>query len=169
MVRSGRPELDPIDLGIATALQADGRRPFTRIARDLGVSEAAVRQRVARLEASGSLQIVAVTDPAALGFRTTAMLGIKVTPGAAGQVAAALERLPEVAYLVLVAGSFDLLAEVVCEDNDHLLRWLDDELGAVDGVNAVETFVYLRLVKESYTWSLAGATPQPEAEGGRAG
>jgi Lrp/AsnC family transcriptional regulator for asnA, asnC and gidA len=164
MSRAGRAELDPIDLGIVQALQADGRRPFTRIARDLGVSEAAVRQRVTRLEAGGTLQIVAVTDPGALGFRIMAMLGISVRPGAAEQVAAALERLPEVAYLVLVAGSFDLLVEVVCEDNEHLLRWLGDDLGAIDGIRSTETFVYLRLVKESYTWSLPGlASPADQA------
>ena len=167
MSRAGRPELDTIDLGIVQALQADGRRPFTRIARDLGVSEAAVRQRVARLEASGTLQIVAVTDPGALGFRIMAMLGISVEPGAAERVAAALELLPEVAYLVLVAGSFDLLVEVVCEDNEHMLRWLGD-LGAVDGIVATEKFVYLRLVKESYTWSLAGQAAQAD-EAGKAG
>jgi Lrp/AsnC family transcriptional regulator for asnA, asnC and gidA len=167
MSRSSRPELDPIDLGIVQALQNDGRRPFTRIARELGVSEAAVRQRVARLEASGTLQIVAVTDPWALGFRIMAMLGISVEPGAAERVAAALEQLPEVAYLVLVAGSFDLLVEVVCEDNEHMLRWLGD-LGAVDGIVATEKFVYLRLVKESYTWSLAGQAAQAD-EAGKAG
>jgi Lrp/AsnC family transcriptional regulator, regulator for asnA, asnC and gidA len=165
MSRAGRPELDPIDLGIVQALQADGRRPFTRIARELGVSEAAVRQRVARLEASGTLQIVAVTDPGALGFRIMAMLGISVEPGAAERVAAALELLPEVAYLVLVAGSFDLLVEVVCEDNEHLLRWLDDGLGAIDGIRSTEKFVYLRLVKESYTWSMTGLAPPTDQAG----
>jgi Lrp/AsnC family transcriptional regulator, regulator for asnA, asnC and gidA len=165
MSRAGRPELDPIDLGIVQALQADGRRPFTRIARDLGVSEAAVRQRVARLEASGTLQIVAVTDPGALGFRIMAMLGISVEPGAAERVAAALELLPEVAYLVLVAGSFDLLVEVVCEDNEHLLRWLDAGLGAIDGIRSTEKFVYLRLVKESYTWSMTGLAPPADQAG----
>jgi Lrp/AsnC family transcriptional regulator, regulator for asnA, asnC and gidA len=165
MSRAGRPELDPIDLGIVQALQADGRRPFTRIARDLGVSEAAVRQRVARLEASGTLQIVAVTDPGALGFRIMAMLGISVEPGAAERVAAALELLPEVAYLVLVAGSFDLLVEVVCEDNEHLLRWLDTGLGAIDGIRSTEKFVYLRLVKESYTWSMTGLAPPADQAG----
>jgi Lrp/AsnC family transcriptional regulator for asnA, asnC and gidA len=165
MSRAGRPELDTIDLGIVQALQVDGRRPFTRIARDLGVSEAAVRQRVARLEASGTLQIVAVTDPGALGFRIMAMLGISVEPGAAERVAAALELLPEVAYLVLVAGSFDLLVEVVCEDNEHLLRWLDAGLGAIDGIRSTEKFVYLRLVKESYTWSMTGLAPPADQAG----
>jgi Lrp/AsnC family transcriptional regulator for asnA, asnC and gidA len=160
-----RPELDPIDLGIVQALQADGRRPFTRIARDLGVSEAAVRQRVARLEASGTVQIVAVTDPAALGFRLTVMLGISVEPGAAERVAADLGRLPEVAYLVLVAGSFDLLVEVVCEDNEHLLRWLSEQLAAIDGIRSTETFVYLRLVKESYTWSVSGLAQAADQAG----
>jgi Lrp/AsnC family transcriptional regulator for asnA, asnC and gidA len=162
---SSRVELDPIDRGIVEALQADGRRPFTRIARDLGISEAAVRQRVTRLEATGTMQVVAVTDPTVLGFRTMAMLGVTVDPGARERVADAIGGLPEVSYLVLVAGSYDLLAEVVCEDNDHLLRLLSDSIGAIEGVRSAESFVYLRLEKEAYTWSLAHRPPSAEAAG----
>jgi Lrp/AsnC family transcriptional regulator for asnA, asnC and gidA len=150
---SQRMELDPVDRGIVEALQAEGRRPFTRIARDLGISEAAVRQRVARLEATGIIQVVAVTDPLTLGYQTMAMLGVSVEPSARTRVAEALRQLPEVSYLVLTAGSFDLLAEVVCEDNEHLLRFLGSSLAGVEGIRATETFVYLRLLKEAYTWS----------------
>jgi Lrp/AsnC family transcriptional regulator for asnA, asnC and gidA len=147
-------EIDPIDVGIVGALQADGRRPFTQIARDLGISEAAVRQRVARLEAAGVMQVVAVADPIQVGYKTMTMVGISVEPGRREAVAEALRNLPEVSYLVLTAGSFDLLCEVVCEDNDHLLRFLGEELGRLDGINGTETFMYLRLLKESYTWSM---------------
>ena len=147
--------LDPIDRRIVAALQHDGRRPFTRIAADLGLSEAAVRQRVARLQDSGVMQIVAVADPAVLGFKAIAMVGISVDGRSRTRVAEAVRRLPEVSYLVLTAGSYDLLAEVICVDNDHLLRLLSEDLAGIEGVRATDTFVYLKLVKEAYTWSLA--------------
>jgi Lrp/AsnC family transcriptional regulator for asnA, asnC and gidA len=152
--------VDPVDRRIVAALQRDGRRPFTAIARDLGISEAAVRQRVARLQAAGVMQVVAVTDPMTLGFKTMAMVAISVDGRARRQAAEAVRRLPEVSYLVLTAGSFDMLAEVVCEDNDHLLRLLSEDLARIDGVRQTQTFMYLRLLKEAYTWSLAdGSAP----------
>src|SRR5574341_1168778 len=126
---AGRMEIDPIDVKIVGALQADGRRPFTQIARDLGISEAAVRQRVARLGAAGVMQVVAVADPIQVGYKTMTMVGISVEPGRREAGAEALRELPAVAYLVLTAGSFDLLCEVVCEDNDHLLRFLGEDPG----------------------------------------
>ena len=152
--------VDPVDRRIVTALQRDGRRPFTAIARDLGISEAAVRQRVARLQSAGVMQVVAVADPMTLGFKTMAMVAISVDGRARKQAAEAVARLPEVSYLVLTAGSFDMLAEVVCEDNDHLLRLLSEDLAGIDGVRQTQTFMYLRLLKEAYTWSLAdGSVP----------
>jgi Lrp/AsnC family transcriptional regulator, regulator for asnA, asnC and gidA len=146
--------VDAVDRRIVAALQRDGRRPFTSIGRELGLSEAAVRQRVARLQATGIMQVVAVADPMALGYQAIAMVAISVDGRARKQVAEAVGRLPEVSYLVLVAGSFDMLAEVVCEDNDHLLRLLED-LAGIEGVRATQTFMYLRLLKEAYTWSVA--------------
>jgi Lrp/AsnC family transcriptional regulator for asnA, asnC and gidA len=152
--------VDPVDRRIVAALQRDGRRPFTAIARDLGISEAAVRQRVARLQSAGVMQVVAVADPMTLGFKTMAMVAISVDGRARKQAAEAVRRLPEVSYLVLTAGSFDMLAEVVCEDNDHLLRLLSEDLAGIDGVRQTQTFMYLRLLKEAYTWSLAdGSAP----------
>jgi Lrp/AsnC family transcriptional regulator, regulator for asnA, asnC and gidA len=152
--------VDPVDRRIVAALQRDGRRPFTAIARDLGISEAAVRQRVARLQAAGVMQVVAVADPMTLGFKTMAMVAISVDGRARKQAAEAVRRLPEVSYLVLTAGSFDMLAEVVCEDNDHLLRLLSEDLARIDGVRQTQTFMYLRLLKEAYTWSLADGQAQ---------
>jgi Lrp/AsnC family transcriptional regulator for asnA, asnC and gidA len=154
--------VDPVDRRIVAALQRDGRRPFTSIARDLGISEAAVRQRVARLQAAGVMQVVAVADPMTLGFKTMAMVAISVDGRARKAAAEAVRRLPEVSYLVLTAGSFDMLAEVVCEDNDHLLRLLSEDLAGIDGVRQTQTFMYLRLLKEAYTWSLTSAS----ADGG---
>jgi Lrp/AsnC family transcriptional regulator, regulator for asnA, asnC and gidA len=155
MSRTAR--VDAVDRRILAALQRDGRRPFTSIAKELGLSEAAVRQRVARLQAAGIMQVVAVADPMTLGYKAMAMVGISVDGRALKRVAEAVERLPEVSYLVLTAGSFDMLAEVVCEDNDHLLRLLSEDLAGIEGVRETETFMYLRLVKEAYTWSVAPA------------
>ena len=155
--------VDPVDRRIVAALQRDGRRPFTSIAKELGLSEAAVRQRVARLQAAGIMQVVAVADPMTLGYTAMAMVAISVDGRALKQVAEAVERLPEVSYLVLTAGSFDMLAEVVCKDNDHLLRLLSEDLAGIEGVRETETFMYLRLVKEAYTWSL---TPAASADAG---
>jgi Lrp/AsnC family transcriptional regulator, regulator for asnA, asnC and gidA len=160
MPRTAR--VDAVDRRIVAALQRDGRRPFTSIGRELGLSEAAVRQRVARLQATGIMQVVAVADPMALGYQAIAMVAISVDGRARKQVAEAVGRLPEVSYLVLVAGSFDMLAEVVCEDNDHLLRLLED-LAGIEGVRATQTFMYLRLLKEAYTWSVA---PEAAADTG---
>jgi Lrp/AsnC family transcriptional regulator for asnA, asnC and gidA len=101
------------------------------------------------------MQVVAVADPMTLGFKTMAMVAISVDGRARKQAAEAVARLPEVSYLVLTAGSFDMLAEVVCEDNDHLLRLLSEDLAGIDGVRQTQTFMYLRLLKEAYTWSLA--------------
>jgi Lrp/AsnC family transcriptional regulator for asnA, asnC and gidA len=99
----------------------------------------------------------------ALGYQAIAMVGISVDAPARARVAEAVSRLPEVSYLVVVAGSFDMLAEVVCEDHDHLLRLLSEDLAAIEGVRRTETFMYLRLLKEAYTWSVA---PEVEADTG---
>lgn len=152
--------LDLVDRRIVEALQVDGRRPFTRIARELGISESQVRQRVARLESAGVLQVVAVTNPIALGFHMTAMIGLTVTPAHRQRAIAVLQELPEVSYLVATAGSVDILCEVVCADHDHLHRFLTETLAGLEGVTSTQTLVYLRILKESYGWS---AAPPPAA------
>lgn len=143
--------LDDIAKAIIEQLQQDGRRSYARIAAVVGLSEAAVRQRVARLTEAGVMQIVAVTNPLQLGFRRQAMLGVKVE-GRLEPVVAALTTMPAVDYVVVTAGSFDLLAEVVCEDDDHLLALLENEIRTIPGVRATETFVYLKLSKQTYQW-----------------
>ncbi|MGH8994213.1 MAG: Lrp/AsnC family transcriptional regulator [Acidimicrobiia bacterium] len=145
------PILDETAKAIIEHLQEDGRRPYTRIAAAVGLSESAVRQRVAALIEAGVLQIVAVTDPLTLGFHRMAMIGIKIE----GDVRAAADVLagfPEVDYVVITAGSFDLLCEVVCEDDDALLALVNDKVRRVAGVQTTETFMYLRLHKQTYTW-----------------
>src|SRR3990172_7183731 len=141
--------LDDIDKALIEALQRDGRLPYPRLATEVGLSEAAVRQRVQRLIESGVTQIVAVTDPMMLGFRRMAMIGLRVE-GDLRAVADTLAAIPEVDYVVIVGGSFDLLLEVVCEDDDHLLSLLNDKVRSIPGVRSTETFTYLRLSKQTY-------------------
>jgi len=143
--------LDDVSKAIIARLQTDGRAAYSAIARDIGLSEAAVRQRVQRLLDSEVLQIVAVTDPAQVGFDRQAMIGISVR-GDLTPVQEALSKLPEVAYVVLTAGRFDLLVEVVCADDDHLLDLLTAQIRTIDGVTETETFVYLKLAKQRYDW-----------------
>lgn len=143
--------LDEIDKKLIDALQRDGRLPYTKLAPAVGLSEAAARQRVQRLIESGVVQIVAVTDPLTLGFRRMAMIGLRVA-GDLREVADTIASIPEVDYVVIVGGSFDLLLEVVCEDDAHLLSLLNDKIRAIPGVRTAETFTYLRLYKQTYAW-----------------
>jgi len=145
-------DVSELDKRIIEHLQRDGRRPFTQIASDLGVSEAAVRARTNRLMERGIIQIVGVTDPLKLGFEQMAMIGVRCHADKLVSAAEAINGLPEVDYLVITAGRYDLLVEVVCEDNDALLRFLTDKLRRVEGVDEAETFVYLRLMKQVFSW-----------------
>ncbi|MWB99276.1 Lrp/AsnC family transcriptional regulator [Agromyces seonyuensis] len=148
----GRPaHLDDVSKAIIEQLQRDGRRSYSDIGRAVGLSEAAVRQRVQRLQETGVMQIVAVTDPTQLGFARQAMIGVRVS-GDTRAVADRLAELGEIDYVVLTAGSFDLLAEVVCEDDEQLIALLNDRIRSIEGVASTETFVYLRLHKQHYDW-----------------
>jgi Lrp/AsnC family transcriptional regulator, regulator for asnA, asnC and gidA len=142
--------LDDISKRIIEQLQADGRQSYAAIGKAVGLSEAAVRQRVQRLQEAGVMQIVAVTDPLTLGFRRQAMIGLKCD-GDLEKVADDLASMTEIDYVVITAGSFDLLLEVVCEDDDHLLEILSRVRG-VPSVTSTETLVYLKLRKQTYTW-----------------
>jgi Lrp/AsnC family transcriptional regulator for asnA, asnC and gidA len=144
------PVLDEISKQIIEQLQTDGRRSYAAIGKAVGLSEAAVRQRVQRLYETGVMQIVAVTDPLKLGFRRQAMIGLRCD-GDLQQIADQLADMEEIDYVVLTAGSFDLLLEVVCEDDDHLLEILSRVRG-LPSVTSTETFVYLKLRKQTYTW-----------------
>ena len=145
------PVLDEVNKRIIEQLQRDGRLSYAALAKIVGLSEAAVRQRVQRLLETGVMQIVAVTDPLTLGFARQAMIGIKIT-GDMRSVANKLAEIPEVDYVVICAGSYDLLVELVCTDDDHLLNLLNDTIRTISGVTATETFVYLKLAKQSYAW-----------------
>jgi Lrp/AsnC family transcriptional regulator for asnA, asnC and gidA len=143
--------LDDANRAIIEQLQTDGRRSYAAVAAAVGLSEAAVRQRVQRLLDSGVMQIVAVTDPMQIGFARQAMVGIRAD-GDLTEVADKLAALAEVDYVVVTAGSFDLLVEVVCNNDEHLLSLLNNSIRAVPGVRDSETFVYLKLAKQTYTW-----------------
>jgi Lrp/AsnC family transcriptional regulator for asnA, asnC and gidA len=143
--------LDDINKQIIEHLQRDGRMSYAALAKTIGLSEAAVRQRVQRLLDGGMMQIVAVTDPLMLGFARQAMVGVKVT-GDLRKTADLLAEIPEVDYVVICAGGYDLLVELVCTNDDHLLRLLNDAIRTVPGVTATETFMYLKLAKQSYAW-----------------
>ena len=147
----GHPALDDVSKAIVEQLQEDGRRPYATIGKAIGLSEAAVRQRVQRLTDSGVMQIVAVTDPLQVGFSRQAMIGLKCE-GDLSIVADALAEMTEVDYVVITAGGFDLLCEVVCEDDDHLLEVLNQKIRTLPGVRTTETFVYLGLRKQPYNW-----------------
>ena len=147
----GSASIDAVSKAIIEQLQEDGRRPYAAIGKAVGLSEAAVRQRVQKLLDQGVMQIVAVTDPLTVGFRRQAMVGIRVE-GDLDPVAEALAALDEVEYVVITAGSFDLLVEIVCEDDDHLLEMINKRIRALPGVRSTESFVYLKLRKQTYTW-----------------
>jgi Lrp/AsnC family transcriptional regulator for asnA, asnC and gidA len=147
----GEPVLDPVNKQIIEQLQRDGRISYAALAKVVGLSEAAVRQRVQRLLDNGVMQIVAVTDPLTLGFARQVMVGIRVA-GDLRSVADALAAVPEVDYVVICAGGYDLLVELVCTDDEHLLSLLNDTIRAVPGITSTETFVYLKLAKQTYAW-----------------
>ncbi len=138
---------------IIDQLQQDGRRPYAAIGKVVGLSEAAVRQRVQRLIETGVMQVVAVTDPLQLGFARQAMIGIRVR-GPLEPVADALVALDEVDYVVVTAGSFDLLAEAVCESDEALLELISNSIRSIKGVESTETFMYLQLRKQTYSWGV---------------
>src|SRR5215217_2688786 len=139
--------LDGVSKAIIEQLQQDGRRSYAAIGKVVGLSEAAVRQRVQRLTESGVMQVVAVTDPLQLGFARQAMVGIRAK-GELEAVAEALADIDEVDYVVVTAGTYDILVEVVCESDDHLLELIPGRIRAIDGVSATETFMYLQLRKQ---------------------
>lgn len=150
-VGTGALALDGVTKQIVEQLQLDGRQSYAAIGRQVGLSEGAVRQRVQRLLDQGVMQIVAVTDVKAVGFHRQAMVGIKVE-GDIRSVADKLVSIAEADYVVVCAGSFDVLVELICEDDDHLMRVIDDSIRSIPGVRATETFMYLKLAKETYSW-----------------
>ncbi|BBH68944.1 putative transcriptional regulator, AsnC family protein [Actinoplanes sp. OR16] len=143
--------LDEINKQIIEHLQRDGRMSYATLAKTIGLSEAAVRQRVQRLLDNDLMQIVAVTDPLTLGFARQAMVGLRVS-GDLRAIADEIATIPEVDYVVICAGRYDLLVELVCTDDSHLLDLLNEKIRTVEGVTSADTFMYLKLAKQTYAW-----------------
>lgn len=148
---SATSALDDIDRQIIGVLQVDGRRSYGAIAETVGLSEAGVRRRVQRLRDSGVMQIVAITDPLQLGYGREALIGIRVH-GDVRLVADKIAAIDEANYVVMTAGSFDIIAEVIAVDDDALVHLLNDSIRSIPGVTEVETFLYLKLSKQTYAW-----------------
>ncbi|MEY4533592.1 MAG: hypothetical protein RI926_1361 [Actinomycetota bacterium] len=144
-------QLDDVSKAIVEQLQEDGRRSYAEIGKAVGLSEAAVRQRVQKLTDAGVMQVVAVTDPMQLGFYRQAMIGLRCS-GDTRAIADQLAALSAVDYVVLTAGSFDIMAEVVCESDEDLINLLNEQIRKLEGVVSTETFVYLKLHKQLYNW-----------------
>jgi len=159
-------KLDEIDSRLVAALQAEGRRPYSRIAADLGVSESVVRYRVQRLEKEGMLQIVGIADPLRLGFDRMALIGLRVRPGAVKEVCEAAAAMPETSYVAAIAGSYDVIVEVICRDTAHFTELLTERLHHVDGVEAADSFLVLEIHKMAYGWGVGEVAAADKAEGG---
>jgi Lrp/AsnC family transcriptional regulator for asnA, asnC and gidA len=167
-------KLDDVDRRVIAALQADGRRPYSRVANDLGVSESVVRYRAQRLERAGILQVVGIADPLKIGFDLMAMIGVKVRPGALDAVCAGITALPETSYVAAIAGAYDVLVEVVCRDTAHFSDLLKTQLHEIDGITDTESFLILEIHKMAYGWGVGEVAtvpvheqPQTDEEGTR--
>jgi Lrp/AsnC family transcriptional regulator for asnA, asnC and gidA len=143
-------ETDEIDLQIIQSLRKDGRVAFAQIAEQLNVSPGMIRIRYNRLVEEGYLKVVAITNPLRMGYKTMAMIGIRVEGSKLLEAAEKISKLDEVIYLVVSSGRFDLFAEVVCRDHEDLLRFITEKLSTIDGVRDSESFIHLKIVKEVY-------------------
>jgi len=147
--------MDELDKLILQTLQEDGRTPFTRIARQAGVSETTIRSRYQNLVEEGIVHTVGIVDPYALGFQAPALIGVSIEPGTVDQVARTIAELPEVSYLVMTFGPFDLVIEVFCRDLPHLTHLVTQKIHLIPGVRSTETLMIVRSYKLSYRWSPA--------------
>ncbi len=148
--------LDETDREIISHLQYDGRMPFTEIANKIGISEGAVRRRVKLLTEEGVLQIVGIVEPRFLDWNAAGMIGVNVQAGTIEDAAAEIAQFPEVSYLFMASGGFDLFIEVYCRDREHFVNFLNEKLQRVPGVTRTETFMILKMYKLSYRWGNAG-------------
>jgi Lrp/AsnC family transcriptional regulator for asnA, asnC and gidA len=147
--------LDKTDRAIVAHLQYDGRMPFTDIATEVGLSEGSVRRRVKQMVDDGVLQIVGIVEPQYLEWQAAAMVCINVLPGQIESAAHQIAQFPEVTYLFMASGGFDLFVEVYCRDRGHFASFLSEQLQKVPGVERTETFMILKMYKLSYRWGEA--------------
>jgi Lrp/AsnC family transcriptional regulator for asnA, asnC and gidA len=155
--------MDELDTLILQTLQKDGRTPFTQIARQAGVSETTIRSRYRQLVEAGIVHTVGIVAPHALGFQAPAIIGISVEPGMIDQVARMIAELPEVSYLVMTLGSYDLIVEVFCRDLPHITDLLTNRIHLMPGVRSTQTLTIVRSYKLSYRWSPALDTEEPSS------
>jgi len=155
--------MDDLDLLILNALQEDGRTPFTQIAKKVGVAESTIRSRYASLVERGIVQTIAVIDPFSVGYNSPALIGISTDSGAINSVAQTLEQMPEVSYLVLTLGGYDLMVEVFCRDREHLTDLITNHIQSIPGIRATETLVIGKIFKLSFFWQ-PEINPQTEGE-----
>ncbi|MDX1463843.1 MAG: Lrp/AsnC family transcriptional regulator [Marinirhabdus sp.] len=146
----GNEIVSDIDLQIIKFLRKDGRMPFAQIAKRMGVSTGKVRLHYQKMLKKGVLQIAAITNPLYMGRSKMAMIGIKADGTRIREIINEISEFEEVIYLVLLTGSYDLFAEIVCKDKDHLLDFLTEKLYKVKGIKDTDTFMYLELAKEEY-------------------
>ncbi len=142
--------LDAVDRAIIEALRKDGRAAFAQIAEELKVSPGMIRLRYNRLVEQGFVRIVAITNPLRMGFKSMALIGLRVDGAKLLEAAGKISKLDEVIYLVITSGRFDIFAEVVCRDHDHLIEFISDKLSTIDGVQDSESFMHLKIAKEVY-------------------
>lgn len=142
--------MDKIDLDLIAILQKDGRTPFTEIAKRLNISEGTVRNRLSRLQEQKVLQVVGMVDPYTLGFDAPAMIGVSVDPPKLERAAELIATFPEVSYLVMVSGEFDMMIEVMCKDRESLATFLNQKLRQVPGITRTQTYLILRTYKMAY-------------------
>lgn len=142
--------MDNLDLAIIEQLQRDGRKPFTEIAKELNITEGTVRNRVGRLLESQALQIIGVIDPHKIGYDAPAWIGVRVQAPYLEQAAIDIAALPEVSYLIMVSGEYDLIVEVLCRNREHLASFLRDNLQNVVGVQRTQTFFILHTYKMAH-------------------
>ena len=151
MLRNSQNSLDKVDLLILSCLQKDARRSFTDIANELDIAEGTVRNRVSRLLDKRTIQLVGLIDPNQLGYDAPAMIGVTVQSNLLEEAAVEIAQFPEVSYLVMTSGEYDLLVEVLCRDREHLARFLNESLRQVEGVLRTQTFIILRTFKMAYS------------------
>ncbi len=149
-VNAPAQNLDEIDYQIIEALRKDGRVAFAQIAEQLNVSPGMIRLRYNRLVEEGFVRVVAITNPLRMGYRTMAMIGIRVEGSKLLEAAEKISKFDEVIYLIVSSGRFDIFAEVVCRDHEDLLRFITKKLAVVDGVRESESFMHLKIAKEIY-------------------
>ena len=146
-------KMDELDRVILQTLQEDGRTPFTQIAKLAGVSETTIRSRYRALVEEGVVRTVGIVDPYTLGFQAPAIIAISVEPGRTDRVAREISRIPEVSYLVMTLGSYDLIVEVFCRDLQHLTDLLTEQMREITGVRTTETLMIAQSYKLTYRWT----------------